>query len=57
MSGGKKTGDLAVGMAGAIAVGILGWLLLRDADPVGSVWELADERSGAGDDGPGVVSA
>ncbi|MFO1541228.1 MAG: MFS transporter [Chloroflexota bacterium] len=44
--GGMATTELVLGLV-AIATGIVAWLLMGRSDPVGSVWEYADERAGA----------
>lgn len=38
--------ELVLGLV-AIATGIIAWFLMGRSDPVGSVWELADERAAA----------
>jgi len=38
--------ELVLGLV-AIATGIIAWLLMGRSDPVGSVWDLADERTAA----------
>lgn len=52
--GGMRTTELVLGVA-ALTTGAIAWLLLGKVDPVGSVWELADER-GEGSERPSTAT-